>query len=115
MILANMMGTIERDDSTTEASDMEQRLLEEDLSLQLKLLKLEMTPNKLFVEDEKTQSLSFDSLIVPQALNIQKKKSAAAAEPPSTWMMLDEGTTEAALFCAALGIMFMMPQKFLEV
>ena len=111
MMLANMMGTMEKDDGTA-ASDMEQRLLEEDLNLQLKLLKLEMTPGKLFVEDENTESLSSGSLVVPPALNLRKK---SAAEPPSTWMMLDEGTMEAALFCAALGIMFMMPQKFLEV
>lgn len=102
MLLANMMGTMEVKDAT---ASLEQRLLEDDLSLQLDLLKHEMPPGKLFLEDETTDQLFADSDdLIP----------VSTTGLASTWMMLDEGTLEAAVICAALAAIFLVPQ-FLDV
>jgi len=104
MLLANMMGTAEAEDVSTV---MEQRLLEDELNLQLDLLNHEMPPDHLFVEDETTDQFSVES--DDHNMHVPTK-----AEATSTLMMLDEGTLEAAVFCAALGMIFMIPQ-FLQL
>ena len=91
MFLANMRGTVEMGDAN---SSQEQRILEDELSLQLDLLKHDVPPAPLYVENAATDHVLMEPV---------KGKGS------STWMMLDEGTLEAAVFCAALAVVFAAP------
>lgn len=87
--------------SLSDAELVEQRLLEEDLSLQLQLLQKDLNPpSTLFPDFE-------DAEIIEKEQELMLPKKVLPASP-----LMEETNLEALAFCAVLAFALMVPNVF---
>jgi hypothetical protein len=96
MFLSNLGGSVVHNEDTL----LEQRLLEDDLSLQLQLLH-EETPEKVLFPEE---------AVVPEEATMHPEHfQPTASATTQALTLLDENMLESMVICAIFGILVMAP------
>ena len=92
-------------DSTAQPEEaFEHRLIEEELALQLSLLKEQMPTSDMFPEAEETLHPHYDDDVVAVVEDVPEPSTNMFVQQGAAMMMLDEETMEAVLFCAVIAV-----------